>query len=49
MRLEVAGLFAVAISALSSLVQAYKAARDEARQVKQSKLDILTVIPILFF
>jgi len=38
MSLEVAGLFAAAISALSSMVQAYKAARDEARQVKQSKI-----------
>ena len=38
MSLEIAGLFAAAISALSSMVQAYKAARDEARQVKQSKI-----------
>ena len=38
MSLEVAGLFAAAISALSSMVQAYKAARDEARQVKNSKI-----------
>lgn len=38
MSLEVAGLFAAAISALSSMVQAYKAARDEARQVRKSKI-----------
>jgi hypothetical protein len=38
MSLEVAGLFAAAISALSSMVQAYKAARDESRQVKKSKI-----------
>ena len=41
MSLEVAGLFAAAISALSSMVQAYKAARDEARQVKRSKIKAL--------
>ena len=43
MSLEVAGLFAAAISALSSMVQAYKAARDEARQVKQSKITQLKI------
>ena len=43
MSLEVAGLFAAAISALSSMVQAYKAARDEARQVKKSKITQLKI------
>ena len=38
MSLEIASLFAAAISALSSMVQAYKAARDEAREVKKSKI-----------
>lgn len=41
MNLEIGGFFAAAISALSSLIQAYKAARDEARAVKQSKIDEL--------
>ncbi len=41
MNLEIGGFFAAAISALSSLVQAYKAARDEARAVRQSKIDEL--------
>ena len=41
MNLEIGGFFAAAISALSSLIQAYKAARDEARTVRQSKIDEL--------
>ena len=39
MNLEIGGFFAAAISALSSLIQAYKVARDELRTVKQSKID----------
>ena len=41
MNLEIGGFFAAAISALSSLVQAYKSARAEARAVKQTKIDEL--------
>jgi len=38
MNLEIANLFVAAISALSSLVQAYKTARDDTRQVKESRI-----------
>ena len=41
MNLEIGGFFAAAISALSSLIQAYKAACDEARAVRQSRIDEL--------
>ena len=38
MNLEIANLFVAAISALSSLVRAYKIARDDTRQVKESRI-----------
>jgi hypothetical protein len=38
MNLEIANLFVAAISALSSLVHAYKTARDDTRQVKESRI-----------